>query len=96
MYALGVGQESSEMDFSTLLTTQSKQHSASSIFYRPITCRRKNIPISVKKQDTCISREHQSRRFLFISYIKPSSKYSLHAASLFTAIWAYIKTRINR
>lgn len=46
---------------STLLPiTKSKQHLALSLFYCPVTCRRRNIPISVKKQDICISREHQT------------------------------------
>lgn len=39
---------------------------------------------------------HQNRWFLFINYIKPSGKYSLHSVSLFIATWVYIKTHINR
>lgn len=80
--------------------THNQKHTIVSFIYFLLrfTYRRKDLPISVKKQDICICRqqksswEHENRLLLFISYIKPSGKYSLHSVSLFIAIQDYIDT----
>lgn len=58
VYVLGVGQESPEMDFNTL--THNQNQTAFSFIYFLLPChlcdRRKDVPVSIKKQDACISR----------------------------------------
>lgn len=89
------------MDFNTL--THNQNQTAFSFIYFLLPChlcdRRKDVPVSIKKQDACISRqqksswEHQGRLvFVFFNKLYKTCRQIVSALSTCTATWAYIQT----